>query len=214
MNKTAGTDAARRDDLAAKPVVSRRDVILEVATRLFYEQGVANVGMRAIAEEVGIRPASLYHHFRSKEEILYALGIRVAEQWSDEARDLLHADSDPRAAIKTLMYRAIVFNWQHHAAFEVAYRELREMTAEHAAELRFHRSSYRKMIRRYIERGVESGNFRVVSPTIATLAIIQMQSGVAEWFKEPGTSGPSARLQSIEQVASTYADLVADHLLV
>src|SRR5438067_3760612 len=62
---------------------SRREEILDEATRLFAERGYEGTSMADLAEKVGLRKASLFHHFASKE-VLYAavlerLVSRVAE---------------------------------------------------------------------------------------------------------------------------------------
>src|SRR2546430_11209530 len=55
-------------------VVARRaDEIVGVASRLFYERGYQSVSTRALAQAAGIQGGSLYHHFASKEEILYRI---------------------------------------------------------------------------------------------------------------------------------------------
>ncbi|MBF6166560.1 TetR/AcrR family transcriptional regulator [Streptomyces gardneri] len=50
-----------------------RAEILDAAGELFTTQGYANTSTRAIADAVGIRQASLYHHFAAKDDILDAL---------------------------------------------------------------------------------------------------------------------------------------------
>ena len=55
-------------------VVARRaDEIVDIAARLFYERGYQSVSTRALAQAAGIQGGSLYHHFASKEEILYRI---------------------------------------------------------------------------------------------------------------------------------------------
>jgi AcrR family transcriptional regulator len=49
----------------------RREEILESATRLFAERGYEGTSMADLAERVGLRKASLFHHFASKD-VLYA----------------------------------------------------------------------------------------------------------------------------------------------
>ena len=56
----------------------QRQRVLDAATVLFAEHGYEATGMRAIADAVGIRPASLYHYFPSKETILGALFTAAA----------------------------------------------------------------------------------------------------------------------------------------
>ncbi len=47
-----------------------RERILEVAARLFSEQGFAGTSIRDIADELGVTKAALYYHFPSKDAIL------------------------------------------------------------------------------------------------------------------------------------------------
>jgi AcrR family transcriptional regulator len=51
---------------------SRRATILERATQLFLERGYAGTSMSVIADACGLRKASLYHHFSSKETLFTA----------------------------------------------------------------------------------------------------------------------------------------------
>ena len=53
-----------------RPGATARDEILDAAAELFTSQGFANTSTRAIAEAVGIRQSSLYHHFGTKDDIL------------------------------------------------------------------------------------------------------------------------------------------------
>ncbi len=53
-----------------RPGATARDEILDAAAELFTGQGFANTSTRAIADAVGIRQSSLYHHFSTKDEIL------------------------------------------------------------------------------------------------------------------------------------------------
>jgi AcrR family transcriptional regulator len=73
-----------------------RERILEVAAKLFVEQGYDGTSVRDIAKELGIANPSIYYHFKSKVDILIELlseplktvGLAVAEakKLSGEAR--------------------------------------------------------------------------------------------------------------------------------
>jgi AcrR family transcriptional regulator len=79
-----------------------RQRILDEAEELFRRRGYHTVTMREIAQAVGIRQASLYYHFPSKEQLFVAVterlferhrvGIEQAiEQNEDDLRSQLHA---------------------------------------------------------------------------------------------------------------------------
>jgi AcrR family transcriptional regulator len=73
-----------------------RERILEVAAALFAERGYAATSVRDIAAELGIANPSLYHHFKSKSDLLLELlkeplrrmemVLAEAEQLTGEAR--------------------------------------------------------------------------------------------------------------------------------
>jgi TetR/AcrR family transcriptional repressor of nem operon len=76
-----------------------KEAILAAARRTAQAHGYGGLNFRDLAEEVGIKAASIYHHFPSKAE----LGAAVARRyWEDTAADLesLLADtSDPVRAL-------------------------------------------------------------------------------------------------------------------
>lgn len=59
--------------------MNRRDHILAAATRLFAEKGYEGASMSDLAERVGLRKASLFHHFASKEELREAVLSRLVQ---------------------------------------------------------------------------------------------------------------------------------------
>ncbi|MDY0745263.1 TetR/AcrR family transcriptional regulator [Paucibacter sp. R3-3] len=59
---------------------SSRDKILVAATKIAQAHGYGGLNLRALADEVGIKAASLYHHFPSKADLATAVAKRY---WED-----------------------------------------------------------------------------------------------------------------------------------
>ena len=51
---------------------TREEIIIKSA-ELISSEGIQNYSMQSLAKEIGIKKASLYHHFSSKEEIIEAM---------------------------------------------------------------------------------------------------------------------------------------------
>lgn len=66
---------------------SIRDAIVSTSIRLFYKQGYSNTGINQIIEEAKIAKASLYQHFRSKEDLLIAYLEITGKQTIDGLRE-------------------------------------------------------------------------------------------------------------------------------
>jgi len=80
-----------------KEGTSTRDLILDVAERLFAEHGFAGVSVRQIAADAGLKnQASLYHHFRNK----LALYEAVIKRGLDPVIDMLgHSAERPAGPV-------------------------------------------------------------------------------------------------------------------
>jgi TetR/AcrR family transcriptional regulator, transcriptional repressor for nem operon len=66
------------------PVHETRSQIVDTAARLIYEQGYAATGVSQILAASGTGSSSLYHHFRSKEDLLVAVLDRYLERLDEE----------------------------------------------------------------------------------------------------------------------------------
>ena len=85
-----------------RPGTTPRAEILDAAAELFTNNGYANTSTRRVADAVGIRQASLYHHFATKDDILDALlADTVAEPLAVSA-ELLKETGDPDARLYAL----------------------------------------------------------------------------------------------------------------
>ena len=62
--------------------VTRRDEIIQTATKLFKEKGYSAVTMRDLASAMGMKAASLYNHINSKQDLLKAIIIALAEEFT------------------------------------------------------------------------------------------------------------------------------------
>ena len=72
-----------------------RDRILDIALELFTVQGYEKTSLREIAEKLGFSKAAIYYHFKSKEDILYALHMRLHEFGMDALTGPLMTENSP-----------------------------------------------------------------------------------------------------------------------
>ena len=79
----------------------RRAEVILTAARLFRKHGYERTTVRELARAVGLQSGSLFHHFRSKEEILVAVmnnGIQEVIDGGQQALARYDAPADRLAA--------------------------------------------------------------------------------------------------------------------
>ena len=97
----ANTTARKLNEIPRSAV--GRDGVLDVAARLFREQGYGSVSLRKIAEAAGIKAGSIYYHFGSKDEIIAAVldtGIRAVHEGMSQAVSALHEGTGAEAILR------------------------------------------------------------------------------------------------------------------
>lgn len=76
------------------------DKILAAATRIAQAHGYGGLNLRTLAEEVGIKAASLYHHFPSKADLAAAVAKRYWEDSAAALNSLAVETSNPIACLR------------------------------------------------------------------------------------------------------------------
>lgn len=179
--------------------------ILEVATKLFYERDFNSVGMRTIASESGVRGASLYHYFASKEEILFAIVLEVTRDFIADHLPSTDVTSNFETELQTLVEQHIAYFWEHRLALNVGYQEMHNLTVNHQEIIQKYRLQYQRGIQKFIKAGRDAGTFYCEDPQIVGLALLDMMNNVNEWFR------PTGRF-SAEQLAKKYGRLALQML--
>ena len=142
-----------RLEQSRRPGKTAREEILDAAAELFTTNGYSNTSTRAIADAVGMRQASLYHHFGTKDDILDALVAGTVDAPLILATELL-AESSPAAPRLHLLVASDVTqlcgsHWNLGALYLLP--ELRvERFAGFRARRAQLRSHYRDLARRVI----------------------------------------------------------------
>ena len=78
-----------------KTAEARKNEILDTAEQLFASKGFDNTSTNDIINAIGIARGTLYHHFRSKEDILDSVIDRISETLMRNARAIAEDKSIP-----------------------------------------------------------------------------------------------------------------------
>lgn len=152
---------------------STREKILDTAESLFARFGFAGVGMRAVADSVGLSKSSLFHHFASKRQLWSAVNERSLLEF--DAR-LATADARARNARERLqLFVAGVIDSlvENPARAPLLLRSLFEVDYDEPADQAAHAVLQRVLARvaAGLELGIASGELRPVpvQHTVQTL---------------------------------------------
>jgi len=81
-------------------VTSSGDRILTAATRMAQAHGYGGLNIRELAQDVGIKAASIYHHFASKADLAAAVARRYYQDAAAALEALSAASGDPLVSLR------------------------------------------------------------------------------------------------------------------
>lgn len=161
--------------------------IRRTALEMFAREGYDGTSIRDIAASVGIRGASMYHHFASKEEILWDLTLSalgtLADAWEQEKRP---AALDPESQLRAFVRAGVRFHAEHRTAARLVNSQLHRLAPEHYAQAVKLRDEYQHDLAAIVEECVASGRHDAPDVHVTVFAILQMTSAIADWFDPAG----------------------------
>lgn len=172
----------------------KRNEILKHCAVLFDRVGYHKASMQMLADEVGLGKPTLYHYFRSKHDILYAIhdahmSALLEGLGSDDAT------GDPLVLLRSAcidILRQIADHPGYVRAFMDHYGDL-EGTLRN--QIKERRNAYFARLQGIIVKGIDNGQFRDCDPTLTTYAFLGMCNWAYKWYP------PLAKKQSPEKVA-------------
>ena len=160
--------------------------IQAVVARLFAHKGYDATSMREIARELGMNQSSLYHYFRSKEEILFNLANDAMDDALPTLEEICKADLSAVEKLK----KVLDFYIRHYAGDQdrltLLVNEMNSMDAGHRRKVVDKQRRYVDLIRSILEQLEREKGLRKVHPTVATFAFFGMVHYTVKWYDREG----------------------------
>jgi AcrR family transcriptional regulator len=203
--QAAGADAPRR---RRKPE-ERRAEILVAAARIFHTRGYDSASLQDIADEVGIKKASIYHYFASKEDALNALLTKTAARGLEEVDRIGEEAQDPLAMLWMLVAAHVLRLCRNQMESQFFLQAYRRTPPDARRRLLADDFRYREMFTRTIGAGQAAGVFRGdIDAGLASILILGAANWTTDWLGEDA-DGPDHESIAREFAALSVAALAA-----
>lgn len=163
-----------------------RGRLLATAARLFRERGYAGTTVRDIAGALGILSGSLFHHFRSKEDILFAIMQSVIAAMRHDLEAALDAAPSTRARIRALI--AVELTYLHGPASDAAsvlFHDWRALSPERQEPLLQGRNAYFTLWQETLAQARAEG-LTVLEPEVLRQFLHGALAWTSFWYRPGG----------------------------
>lgn len=172
----------------------------EAAIEAFAENGYGGTTTRQIAARLDMSPAAMYPHYRSKEELLFA----IAFEGHDLALQVIHdadiPDADATTRLTSVIERFARWQADNHSRARVIQYELTALDPEHYRIITGLRRRTTRVVRDIVDTGIAAGEFTVPDAEGVTLALMSLCVDICRWY-------PSGRYNEPATIGALYTDL-------
>lgn len=183
-------------------VGATRERILAAAVDLFATQGYDATSVAQVIARAGLTKGGFYHHFASKDALLYEVYGDLITRQLDQLEAILARHLPPAETLRAVIVDLVVSTAESSQRAMVFWRESHRLGDEHTSAYRTARRRYHDSVRRLIRSGQNSGAFsRVASADTITFTIFGVINELPLWFRPSGRQRPP-------QLATEIADFV------
>ncbi|OFJ53747.1 TetR family transcriptional regulator KstR2 [Mycolicibacterium grossiae] len=186
-----------------KALPTRRDELLVLAAAMFAERGLRATTVRDIADSAGILSGSLYHHFKSKEQMVEEV-LRTFLDWLfDRYREIVESETDPLARVEGLFMTSFEAIEHRHAQVVIYQDEAKRLSGlPQFAFVEERNREQRTMWVDVLKQGIAEGRFRPDLDVDLVYRFIRDTTWVSVRWYQPG--GPL----TAEEVGRQYLAIV------
>lgn len=169
---------------AAAPNQRRRQSeILDAAAKVFAERGYYGASTQDIADVLGIRQASLYYYFSSKEIALELVCLKGVEGFFEAAADVAAKDISAAEKVHGLVEAHLAPLMDRADYVKTFLNERQYLPPASRKKVGKLSRAYEKVIEKVIAEGIASGELRKdIDPRLMTLALLGMCKSVSAWM--------------------------------
>lgn len=174
--------------------------ILRAAAALFHARGFEGTSMNQIAAAVGIQKSSLYHHFRSKDELLFDILRHTVDVAIGGLQAIVAADLSAAQRLRLAVRHHVINLVEDLDNVACFIEESKALGPRHREAYIVRRDAYERCFREIIEEGIARGEFRPADVRLAGFAVLGMCNWIVRWYHPDGPNTP-------EEVARQFGDL-------
>ena len=165
---------------------SKKQEILEAASRVFAEKEFHQVLIDEVAGGAGVGKGTVYRYFRTKEELYFETILQAFDGLARTLESAVSREASPASRLERIARESLQFSWERRHFFSLLQNDERRF-AMREGELKERREKIMALIQKVILEGIERREFRGVDARIAS-ELFRGMIRAANCFRSEGDS--------------------------
>lgn len=178
--------------MSAAPESGGRQRIVAAAVALFAEQGYDATSVNQVVARAGVAKGALYHHFESKDDLLYEVYRELVDRQLAGLRTILALGRPPAATLRALIDDLVGTTAASAAEAKVFARESHRLGDANQARVRAARRAIHDAVIELVRTGQAAGDFApVASAEMVSFTLFGVINELPVWYRPDGPKQPA-----------------------
>lgn len=189
-------------EATVEPRQEPRQEILRAAARLFQQQGYDATSMNDVAAALKLSKGGLYHHFQSKDEILFHIMSHAMDITEERVINVARRVEDPEERLRTLirLHIGVVLS-EEDREITVMLHENHPLPPALRRKINGRKKDYVHFVENLIADVQRQRNSTSqVTPRAAAFALVGMINWIYQWYKPGGLLTGDAILRQFTEI--------------
>lgn len=166
------------------------EAIIAAAAKVFRTKGYHAATVQDIADEVGILKGSLYHHVKSKEDLLYLIVQEPIASIYERVAKIAAGDLPAGDKLRQAIFAHLEAFDRHYPHLFVYLQEREEMKRRFRERFKLSPKQYERCWQQILREGVKSGEFRPdFDVQVVSYGLLGMLNWLYKWYDPRGRLG-------------------------
>lgn len=161
---------------------ARNEEVFRTAAQLMVQKGYGATSINDIAQAVGMTKAGLYHHIRSKQDMLFQILQFAMKGLEREVIEPARRLKDPEARLRETIKLHVRGLFDHGLEFTLLFPERRHLEPDQQEVVAKLIGNYLKLLREAMEGLDAEGKLRDLDINVTARHILQTIAGIARWY--------------------------------
>ncbi len=168
----------------------KKKIVYDTAAKLFAKKGYSGTSIREIAEALDLQKSSLYHYFKSKEDLLFKImddSMTVALQKID---GLYQSEVPPLEKLREFMHFYASFYAGDRDRLILLVNEVDQLSSVYRERLIYKERHYVEVLKGILSELQQQGFMKPIPTAVASFAFFGMVHFTYKWYRQDGPVAP------------------------
>ena len=185
-----------------------RDMLVQQATDLFYENGYAKTPIRKITENLDVENTIIYYYFKNKDELLFRIIESILDHTINELKNIIRCFPDPFERVQQMIFFQINLLADRKKEIKIFLEDTDKLSLEMKNNIRYRERYIYDLYADQFDLLIKENKIKPIENPVIIFTLFGTINWIYRWFRNDGTL--PLEVVAMRTIEITFAGLMQE----